>query len=112
MLIDVRGGDNISKLLVNALKDAEDKTIITLVGGSPELINLTRLGSFSLAKFTSLSRKPILQRILKKKTLDYGSIIKMRERLEKLGSVLPFGTFKHARNYAFILINRAFTYSI
>ena len=103
VLIDVRGGDNVNKLVVNALKDAEDKTIITLVGGSPELINLTRLGSFSLAKFTSLSRKPILQRILKKKALDYGSIIKMREKLEKLGSVLPFGTFKHARNYAFIL---------
>ncbi len=103
ILIDVRGGDNVSRLIVNTLRGVKDKTIITLVGGSPELINLTRMGCFSLSKFTTLSKKPVIKHIFKRKTIDYGKIVKMREKFEKLGSILPFSVFKHAKNYAFIL---------
>ncbi|MHA1594326.1 MAG: magnesium chelatase subunit H [Candidatus Baldrarchaeia archaeon] len=103
VLIDVRGGDRTSKLLVETLKNSKDKTIITLVGGSPELIRLTRMGSFSLDRFMSLREKPILRKIFGRGEIDYGKIVKMRERFEKLGSKIPIGIFRHARNFAFVL---------
>ena len=104
VLVDVRGGDRVSKLVVSTLKDTKN-TVIVLVGGSPEIIRLTRMGSFSLDRFMRLRDKPILRRIFGKKgdTLDYGKIVKMRGRFEKLGSCLRFGVFRHARNYALIL---------
>ena len=103
ILIDVRGGDNISKLIIDTLRNEKNKTVITLVGGSPELINLTKMGSFSLSKITSISSKPPFKWIAKKKPIDYGKVVKMRERFEKLGFKFSFGIFKHARNYALIL---------
>jgi len=103
VLIDVRGGDTVSKLIVDALKDDYEKTVVTLIGGSHDLINLTRMGSFSLAKFTALREKPVLRWLFRKKPIDYGKIVDMREKFEKLGSKIPLGIFRHARNYAFVL---------
>ena len=105
VLLDIRGGDRVSKLTVDTLRNAKDKVVVTLVGGSPELIGLTRLGSFSLAKFMSLKEKPILKHFLAKKKggLDYGTVLKMREKFEKLGRKIPLGIFRHAKNYALTL---------
>ncbi|TDA41607.1 MAG: hypothetical protein DSO07_03660, partial [Thermoproteota archaeon] len=46
VLLDVRGGDRVSKIICEELS-ALKNTVIVFVGGSPEIINLTRLGSFS-----------------------------------------------------------------
>jgi len=102
VLLDVRGGDTSSKVIVDTLKDLQN-TVVVFVGGSSEIINLTRMGSFSIRKFSSLREKPILRRFIKKSEMDYGKLLKMRERFEKIGSKLPVGIFKHARNYALLL---------
>ena len=103
VLIDVRGGDVVSKLLIDALSSARNKTVVTLVGGSSELINLTRLGSFSLSKLSFVRDSPFLKRFIKSGTMNYGKIVEIRDRFEKLGSIVPFGVLKHARNYSLIL---------
>ena len=102
VLIDVRGGDTSSKLIVDTLKDLQN-TVVVFVGGSSEIINLTRMGSFSIRKFSSLREKPILRRFIRRSEMDYGKLLKMRERFEKIGSKFPVGIFKHARNYALLL---------
>ena len=101
-LLDIRGGDVVSKLTVDALRGSH-KTVVTLVGGSPELIALTKMGSFQMEKVFSLREKPFIGRLFKRSSMDYGSIVRMRDRFEKLGRRLPIGIFKHARNYSLIL---------
>ena len=102
ILIDVRGGDKVSKIITDNLSNTK-KTIVTLVGGSPEIIELTRLGSFSLGKFMQMRKKLVFKRSKKSNRVDYGKLIRMRELFEKIGKRLPIGIFKHARNYALIL---------
>jgi cobaltochelatase CobN len=102
VLIDVRGGDNASKIIceeLNALKN----TVVVFVGGSPEIINLTRLGSFSFKSLASLREKPLLGRFFRRGGMDYGAILRMRDRFEKLGGKMPIGMLKHARNYSLLL---------
>jgi len=102
VLLDVRGGDNVSKIIfeeLNALKN----TVVVFVGGSPEIINLTRLGSFSFKSFTSLREKPLLGKLFRKGRMDYGAILRMRDMFEKLGGKMPIGVLKHARNYSLLL---------
>jgi cobaltochelatase CobN len=102
VLLDVRGGDNASKIIceeLNALKD----TVVVFVGGSPEIINLTRLGSFSFKSLTSLREKPLLGKLFRKGRMDYGAILRMRDLFEKLGSKMPIGVLKHARNYSLLM---------
>jgi cobaltochelatase CobN len=102
VLLDVRGGDNVSKIIfeeLNALKN----TVVVFVGGSPEIINLTRLGSFSFKSFTSFSEKPLLGKLFRKGRMDYGAILRMRDLFEKLGGKMPIGILKHARNYSLLL---------
>jgi len=102
VLIDVRGGDRVSRIICGELKNLRN-TVVVFVGGSSEIINLTRLGSFSLHKFASLKEKPLIGRIFKGGKMDYGAILRMRDRFEKLGGKLPIGMLKHARNYALLL---------
>ena len=81
VLIDVRGGDTVSKLIIDTLKDLQN-TVVVFVGGSSEIIKLTRMGDFSIRKFSSLKDKSILRRFIKKSEIDYGKLLKMRERFE------------------------------
>jgi len=102
VLLDVRGGDIVSKIIceeLNALKN----TVVVFVGGSPEIINLTRLGNFSFKSFTSLREKPVLGKLFRKGRMDYGAILRMRNMFEKLGGKMPIGVLKHARNYSLLL---------
>jgi len=102
VLLDVRGGDYVSKIICEELNTLKN-TVIVFVGGSPEIINLTRLGSFSFKSFTSLREKPLLGKLFRKGRMDYGAVLRMRERFEKLGGKIPIGLLKHARNYSLLL---------
>lgn len=94
VLLNVMGGDMVSKILCNTLANTSN-TVVVFVGGSSEIVNLTRLGSFSFKKLSRMG--------MGKKKADYGTIVKMRERFENLGKKLPIGLLKHARNYALLL---------
>ena len=50
VLIDIRGGDLVTKVVFESLKDQKN-TVVCLIGGSDQLFKLTRLGSFSFASF-------------------------------------------------------------
>jgi len=94
VLLNVMGGDRVSKIICETLV-ASHNTVIVFVGGSSEIVHLTRLGSFS---FRTLSRMG-----MGKGQVNYETVVKMRERFEKLGKKLPIGMLKHARNYALLL---------
>ena len=94
VLLNVMGGDKIAKIVCDTLKDAKN-TVVVFVGGSSEIVNLTRLGSFS---FRTLSRMG-----MGRGKVDYEKVLRMRERFEKLGNRLPIGMLKHARNYVRLL---------
>jgi hypothetical protein len=79
VLLDVRGGDIVSKIIceeLNALKN----TVVVFVGGSPEIINLTRLGNFSFKSFTSLREKPVLGKLFRKGRMVYSKTMLKRRR--------------------------------
>ena len=65
-MLDIRGGDKISKIVMDTLRNA-NKNVVTLVGGSPEIIELTKLGSFSLGKFMRMRKKAFLKRFIRQK---------------------------------------------
>ncbi|MEM4474140.1 MAG: DUF3479 domain-containing protein, partial [Candidatus Bathyarchaeia archaeon] len=94
VLLNVMGGDKVSRLICDTLSKTSN-TVVVFVGGSSEIINLTRLGSFSLRMMSRMG--------MRRGKIDYGKILEMQERFEKLGKRLPIGLFKHAKNYALLL---------
>lgn len=102
VLLDVRGGDRVSKIVYETLSPLKN-AVVVFVGGSPDIISLTRLGSFSFKSFTKLREKPLIGKLFRRSRVDYGAILKIRERFEELGSKIPIGLLKHARNYSLLL---------
>jgi len=102
VLLDVRGGDHVSKIIFEELNTLKN-TVVVFVGASPEIINLTRLGNFSFKSFTSLRERTLLGKLFRKNRIDYETILKMRKLFEKIGSKMPVGALKHARNYSLLL---------
>ncbi|MHA1384057.1 MAG: magnesium chelatase subunit H [Candidatus Helarchaeota archaeon] len=95
LLIDIRTTSRASNLLVQIVKEYNyNKTIIVLVGGAKEVLNLTKIGSLRMEK--------ILQRG-KKKPFDYKKIQRIMNIFKKLGWILPFGMMKHARNWVLMM---------
>lgn len=101
VLLDVRGGDRVSKLVTDILGKT-DNYVVALVGGSSELINLTRLGSFSMKSFEKFRENPFFKKVIRRKSIDYEFIVKMRNRFEKISKILPFKLFRDAQNYFLI----------
>ncbi|RLG82131.1 MAG: magnesium chelatase subunit H, partial [Thermoprotei archaeon] len=99
ILLDIRGGDNVFKYIVQGVKDSRAKAIIVLVGGSSDLIKLTRLGKFTMRSFED-SR---FRKFFRSEALDYGAIIRIRNMFEKIGKYLPIGVLRDARNYVLVL---------
>lgn len=92
VLLDVRSRGRPLDLAREVLSD-QKKTVITLVGGTTEVMSLTRVGSFSPAKMFK-KQKPSA-----KGYMDWGKIRRIQNMIEKMGTALPFGSLKHARNW-------------
>ncbi|MEM2957940.1 MAG: magnesium chelatase subunit H [Candidatus Jordarchaeaceae archaeon] len=92
VLLDIRSRGRPLDLAREALADQE-KTVITLVGGTAEVMSLTRMGSFSPAKMFE-KQKPSA-----KGYVDWVKIRRIQSMIEKMGTALPFGSLKHARNW-------------
>lgn len=95
VFLDIRGGGRAAGLAAATLAHT-GQPVLVLVGGSPELLRLVRLGSFSLGEILarresgpSGSTPPSVQRIQQ-----------LMRLLEAGGSLLPWGRLRHARNWA------------
>lgn len=92
ILIDLRGGGRVAKLLGEILEETE-QTAVVLVGGGAETMGLCRMGSFHA------------QRIFKERPqsaereVRWENVERIVALVETLGKVFPFGAIKHARNW-------------
>ncbi len=98
VLFDLRGNPDRAVALVQQAFDrtAEAATpFIPVFGGGPSVLSLLRMGSFSMAK--------VMQRASNQRSTDistnYRRIKQLNQIVEKLGSLLPLGLLRHARNW-------------
>jgi len=111
MLIDIRGHclavdileETYEKMEKESLQLFEKKQIVTLIGGSPQLMRLTKIGSF-------MGRKIPLPK--KKIELGFDEIpditeainkgMKIDQIIRKFSKMFPFGLFKHIKNWIYL----------
>ncbi|MHA1376382.1 MAG: cobaltochelatase subunit CobN, partial [Promethearchaeota archaeon] len=111
MLIDIRGHclavdileEVYEKMEKENLQLFEKKQIVTLIGGSPQLMRLTKIGSF-------MGRKIPLPK--KKLELGFDEIpditeavnkgMKIDQIMRKFSKTFPFGSFKHIKNWVYL----------
>lgn len=93
LMIDIRSNSRSLEIVKEVCAEDQEKTVIPLLGGSPQVMRLTRLGNFSMDKMPSREGKKAAGDI------EYRKIQKMTAIIEKMGKFLPFGAIKHARNW-------------
>ena len=96
VFLDIRGGGRAAGLAAATLSQTQ-QPVLVLVGGSPEILRLARLGSFSLAQIMARSQG---QGGSGARSLSLPRVQQFMRLLEKGGSLLPFGRLRHARNWA------------
>jgi cobaltochelatase CobN len=96
VFLDVRGGGRTVGLAAAALA-ATGQPVVVLVGGSPELMRLVRLGSFS---FGQMMRSSPAAKPKGGQPFSLRRVQQLMRLIEKGGSLLPIGRLRHARNWA------------
>jgi cobaltochelatase CobN len=96
VFLDIRGGGRAAGLAAATLA-ATTQPVLVLVGGSPELLRLVRLGSFNFSKIMGPPRTAAQGR---ERPFSVRRIQNMVRLIERGGSLLPFGRLRHARNWA------------
>jgi len=98
VFLDIRGGGKAGGVCSRILPGTR-QPVALLLGGTPEIMSLLRLGSFSM--------KTILEKTAQKnkdstaaRGPDMRSIQRMMNLMEKGGRMLPFGKLRHAGNWA------------
>lgn len=90
ILVDIRGQteftDHLRELVIGSAA-----TVVVLVGGSRDILSLTRMGSFSGADLPRREGRFDIEAYLKAR--------KFMDLTKKLGSILPVGKLKHMRNW-------------
>ncbi len=91
VLADLRGSTRATAVAA-AVLEKTDNTVACLSGGSPEMMALVRMGSFSFREMLehrkTRTEEPSIQRIQK-----------IMRWIERAGDVLPAGKLKHIRNW-------------
>ncbi|MEJ5300546.1 MAG: magnesium chelatase subunit H [Thermodesulforhabdaceae bacterium] len=91
VFLDIRGGGKSAALCARILPDTQ-QPVAVLLGGSPDIMALLRLGSFSM--------KAIFSKSSSSKPPSLATLQRLTKLVETCGSLLPFGKLKHARNWA------------
>lgn len=96
VLFDLRGDPDRAVALVQqgfALTADQNIAFIPVFGGGPSVMALLRMGSFSMSRMAQQRRSaaPV--------GVNYRRIKQVTELVEKLGSLLPVGALRHARNW-------------
>ncbi len=96
VFLDIRGGGRAAGLAAATLAGT-DQPVLVLVGGSPDLMRLVRLGSFSFGQM--MGRAPAA-RPSGGQSFSLRRVQQIMHLIEKGGSLLPIGRLRHARNWA------------
>ncbi|MFP4475678.1 MAG: magnesium chelatase subunit H [Desulfatibacillaceae bacterium] len=98
VFLDIRGGGKSVGIASSVLADSSIPVAL-LVGGSPEVMSLVRLGSFTM--------KAVMEKAVKRQDgkpagggPNIRSVQRMMRMIETGGGMLPVGKLKHARNWA------------
>ena len=100
VLVDIRGQGKASRIVMEVLPNTRN-TVMTLVGGSSDIIGLTRIGSFSMSRFLKKGETEVeadFSRYLMS-AISYDKIERITSIIEKVGRFFPVGILKHARNW-------------
>jgi len=96
VFLDIRGGGRIAEVAGAALADGS-QPVLLLVGGSPELMRLVRLGSFSMEKAAERMEKASAGKPAQ--PFNIHTINGRMKMIERAGSLLPIGPLKHMKNW-------------
>lgn len=91
ILVDLRAPGPVAEVLWSVRRDCPETLFIPLMGGSMEVMGLCRMGSFNMDRVMSRSAAP--------GGANFRKIQQITGFIEKLGSFLPVGTLRHARNW-------------
>ncbi|MBD3315614.1 MAG: DUF3479 domain-containing protein, partial [Chitinivibrionales bacterium] len=100
VFLDIRGDGKAVGVCERVLEKTQTPVAL-LIGGSPRMMSLLRLGGFSMKK--------IMQRSARRSDKENrgGFSISRAQRMmriiERVGTFLPFGPLKHARNWALFM---------
>jgi len=94
VFLDIRGGGKAAGIAASTLSETS-QPVLVLVGGSPELMQIVRLGSFSFASIAKRSER----KGGKAPSFNIRRFQKILNLVEKIGGVVPIGNLKHARNW-------------
>lgn len=97
VFLDIRGGGKAAGLCARILPTTH-QPVALLLGGSPEIMALLRLGSFSMK--TIMERSAQNQADSPPASPNIAVMQRLMNMVETGGSLLPFGKLKHARNWA------------
>ncbi len=111
ILVDIRGNSPVIEMVVDTLtnlrktnqEEYDKKTIIALVGGNQEIRELTKLGSFSANKIPSKKNGGYNFDSIPELTDLVEKGIKISDKIQKFSKSLPFGLFKHIRNWYYFM---------
>ncbi|MCS7179550.1 MAG: magnesium chelatase subunit H [Anaerolineae bacterium] len=96
VLFDLRGDPDKAVALVRqgfALTAEQNVAFIPVFGGGPSVMALLRMGNFSMARMAQQRRSAAPAGV------NYRRIKQVTELVEKIGSLLPVGALRHARNW-------------
>jgi len=93
VLIDLRGSGKACDMVRSVLPGLKN-TVIVLVGASPGIMTLTRMGSFKTKGFMKERRGK-----KKQGEFDWDKTEKIMNMVEKAGKIVPMGIVRHARNW-------------
>lgn len=93
VLLDLRGSGKATTLTASALADG-DNTVVCLVGASPEILALLRMGSLSLREMMSRNEHHGEMRMSGMQRIQ-----KIMRWIERFGDLAPIGRLRHARNW-------------
>lgn len=97
VLIDIRGGGKAAGIVQSVLPGLKN-TVIVLVGATPGIMGLTRMGSFKTESFIKETegRK-------KRGEFDWDKTDRIMKMVEMAGKIMPVGIIKHARNWVYAI---------
>lgn len=100
VFLDIRGDGKAVGVCERVLAKTQTPVAL-LIGGSPRMMSLLRLGTFSMKKIMQRSAR----RSKKKNTggFSISRAQRMMKIIERVGTFLPFGPLKHARNWALFM---------